>query len=245
VHTATLPHPLRLNSRLVPWFGLILCTFILVYARDWLPWAIEYPKAWVLPLSTYITTFMKWLINDFDLGLFTFKEFTRALAWIVEQPYSLARSLLSTGFLSGVGSYAEVVFPRLSWVAVIAGVILLGHYAGNWKLSLLVGSCFLYLVMFGQWDSAMVTLSSIAIAVPIGVVGGLFIGIVGFRSARFRMVLIPILDLMQTVPVFAYLVPVLLLFGFGPVSAMIATIIYAMPPMVRPAPWLVVRNDNC
>ena len=130
MHTATLPHPLRLNSRLVPWFGLILCTFILVYARDWLPWAIEYPKAWVLPLSTYITTFMKWLINDFDLGLFTFKEFTRALAWIVEQPYSLAKSLLSTGFLSGVGSYAEVVFPRLSWVAVIAGVILLGHYAG-------------------------------------------------------------------------------------------------------------------
>jgi glycine betaine/proline transport system permease protein len=200
---------------------------------DWLPWAIKYPKSWELPLSAYITTFMKWLINDFDLGLFTFKEFTRAIAWVVEQPYWLVKSLLSTGFLSGVGSYAEVVFPRLSWVAVIAGVILLGHYAKDWKLSLLVGTCFLYLVMFGQWDSAMVTLSSIAIAVPIGVVGGLFIGIVGFRSARFRMILIPILDLMQTVPVFAYLVPVLLLFGFGPVSAMIATIVYAMPPMVR------------
>ena len=79
----------------------------------------------------------------------------------------------------------------------------------------------------------MVTLSSIAIAVPIGITGGLFLGILGYRSPRFRMALVPILDLMQTVPVFAYLVPVLLLFGFGPVAAMIATVIYAMPPMVR------------
>jgi glycine betaine/proline transport system permease protein len=79
----------------------------------------------------------------------------------------------------------------------------------------------------------MVTLSSIIIAVPIGVAGGMALGILGHRSRAFRTLLIPILDLMQTVPVFAYLVPVLLLFGFSPVSAMIATIIYAMPPMVR------------
>jgi glycine betaine/proline transport system permease protein len=88
-------------------------------------------------------------------------------------------------------------------------------------------------VVFGQWDSAMVTLSSIIIAVPIGVVGGVAFGIIGYRSRAFRAMLMPVLDLMQTVPVFAYLVPVLLLFGFSPVSAMIATIIYAMPPMVR------------
>ncbi len=79
----------------------------------------------------------------------------------------------------------------------------------------------------------MVTLSSIIIAVPIGVVGGVALGILGYRSQPFRAMLMPVLDLMQTVPVFAYLVPVLLLFGFSPVSAMIATIIYAMPPMVR------------
>jgi glycine betaine/proline transport system permease protein len=176
---------------------------------------------------------MKWLINDFDLGLFTFKEFTRSIAWLVEQPYLLVKSLLSTGFLSGVGSYAVQVFPRISWVALIAGAMLLGHYAQDWKLSLLAGACFSYLVVFGQWDSAMITLSSIIIAVPIGISGGLMLGIVGHRSPRFRAALIPVLDLMQTVPVFAYLVPVLLLFGFSPVSAMIATIIYSMPPMVR------------
>ncbi len=229
----TLPRPVRLHRWSLIWAGLVLTTFILVANQELIPWAFKYPRGWQLPLSTWISTFMKWLINDFDLGLFTFKEFTRALSWVIEQPYMVVKSLLSTGFLSGVGSYAEVIWPPLSWFALVSGLMLLGHYAGDWKLSLLVGACFLYLVIFGQWDSAMITLSSIVIAVPIGVLGGLMLGILGFRSRRFQQILVPILDLMQTVPVFAYLVPVLLLFGFGPVSAMIATIIYAMPPMVR------------
>jgi glycine betaine/proline transport system permease protein len=215
------------------WIGMIGVTALMMFARDSLPLAFSYPRAWQLPLAGWITTFMKWLINSFDLGLFTFKEFTRGIAWVVEQPYTLVKSVLSTGFLSGVGSDAVLVFPRVSWVALVAGVMLLGHYARDWKLAALVGGCFTYLVIFGRWDSAMVTLSSIIIAVPIGVVGGMALGIFGHRSANFRAVLMPILDLMQTVPVFAYLVPVLLLFGFSPVSAMIATIIYAMPPMVR------------
>ena len=148
-----------------------------MFAKEWLPWAFKYPRAWQLPLGGLITAFMKWLINSFDLGLFTFKELTRSIAWLVEQPYLLVKSLLSTGFLRGVGSYAEQIFPRISWVALIAGLMLLAHYAKDWKLSLLVGACFAYLVVFGQWDSAMITLSSIVIAVPIGIVGGLLAGI--------------------------------------------------------------------
>ncbi len=233
VYSEFIPIRLRTNPRISLWLLVIGCTILLMFAKEWLPWAFRYPHAWQLPLSGWITAFMKWLINSFDLGLFTFKELTRSIAWLVEQPYLLVKSLLSTGFLRGVGSYAEQIFPRISWVALIAGLMLLGHYAKDWKLSLLVGACFAYLVVFGQWESAMITLSSIAIAVPIGVVGGLLAGIAAHRSRGFRIILMPVLDLMQTVPVFAYLVPVLLLFGFSPVSAMIATIIYAMPPMVR------------
>ncbi len=233
VNSLSLPGRITITRWMLLWPAVILGSLLLMLTREHWPWAFAYPGDWELPLAGWISQFMKWLINDFDLGLFSFKELTRAIAWMVEQPYRLVRSLLSTGFLSGVGSYAELVFPRISWVALIAGVMLLGHYARDWKLSLLAGACFAYLVLFGQWDSAMVTLSSIIIAVPVGVGGGLMMGILGHRSPRFRQLLIPLLDLMQTVPVFAYLVPVLLLFGFSPVSAMIATIIYALPPMVR------------
>ncbi|MCP4332130.1 MAG: ABC transporter permease, partial [Gammaproteobacteria bacterium] len=162
------PATLTINRWLLLWTGMIVFTLLLMFARESLPWAFKYPRAWQLPLAGWISDFMKWLINSFDLGLFTFKDFTRWVAWMVEQPYRLVRSMLSTGFLSGVGSDAVLVFPRVSWVALLAGVMLLGHYAKDWKLAALVGACFAYLVVFGQWDSAMVTLSSIIIAVPIG-----------------------------------------------------------------------------
>ena len=234
VVSAALEHrTARISPWLAAWAGLLVVTIALYFARDLIPWAFKYPRGWQLPLHGWISAFMKWLTNSFDLGLFTFKELTRGIAWVIEKPYWLVKSLLSTGFLKGVGSYAEQVFPRLSWLAVIATVVLFARHVKDWKLALLAGICFGYLAVFGQWDSAMITLSSIAIAVPFGVAGGLFLGIAALRSRRFEIVLTPILDLMQTVPVFAYLIPVLILFSFGPVSAMIATIIYAMPPMVR------------
>lgn len=79
----------------------------------------------------------------------------------------------------------------------------------------------------------MITLSSIIIAVPIGVLLGLSLGIASYKSQKIEQSIKPILSLMQTIPVFAYLVPILVMFGFGPVSALIATVIYAMPPMVH------------
>ncbi len=62
---------------------------------------------------------MKWLVEDATFGLFTFTEFTRFLAEVIDAPYRVALSLLSTGFLEGQGSDAVQVVPPLSWVAVI------------------------------------------------------------------------------------------------------------------------------
>jgi len=80
----------------------------------------------------------------------------------------------------------------------------------------------------------MLTLALIVISVPVCIVLGLALGIVAFRvPAIDRLIMTPMLDLMQTMPTFAYLIPMLLLFGNSPVSGMIATAIFAMPPMVR------------
>jgi glycine betaine/proline transport system permease protein len=226
---ARLSRPLTLM-----WLAGLSATFaLMIYGAQIAPWTLKYPRAWQFPIKTEISRFMKWLVNDATFGLFTFKELTRSLAWVLERPLELATSLLSTGFLQGQGSDAVQILPPLTWIAVIAVLLAMGHYARDWKLAALVAGCFIYLAVFGQWDSAMVTLSSIVIAVPFGVAGGLLIGIQAYRRAWFAKAVTPLLDLMQTVPIFAYLVPILFLFGFGPVAAMIATIIYAMPPMVR------------
>lgn len=221
------------------WWGLFAVTWILsTYSRDLSKalearWIIKYPAGWRLPLKRDISDAMKWLVEEASFGLFTFKDFTRGLAWLVEVPYDFVRAAVIDGFVVGVGSEASQIAPSLSWIAIVAVVVAIGYKAKSWSLAALVGGCFLYLAVFGQWDSAMVTLASVLIAVPIGVAGGLLLGIAAYRWPTFDKILRPILDLMQTVPVFAYLVPILFLFGFGPVAALVATIIYAMPPMVR------------
>ncbi len=216
------------------WAVVISASVLLwLYAKQVAPWALDFPRAWQLPLKNQISAFMKWLVEDAGFGLFSFVDVTRGIAWLIDIPYTVATSILSTGFLKGQGSDAVQLLPPLSWIAVIAAVVAMGRYARDWKLAALVGACFGYLAIFGQWESAMVTLSSIVIAVPFGVAGGLIGGILAYRHKWLEKVITPLLDLMQTVPVFAYLVPILFLFGFGPVAAMVATIIYAMPPMVR------------
>ena len=211
---------------------------LVLFAGFWLfgggaKWAFDYPRAWQIPAQRWIGNAMKWLVDSASFGLFTFTDLTRFIASLIDLPYRLILSLLSTGFLSGQGSSAVEIVPPLSWVAVIFIVSLMGYHAGGRRLAALMALCFGFLAVFGQWDSAMVTLASILVAAPLGIVGGLLLGIAAYRWPAFERALTPLLDLMQTIPVFAYLVPILFLFGFGPTAAAVATLIYAMPPMTR------------
>lgn len=234
-------------SRVMPYITRSTVFWTLLFAVTWVlsstsfqiykaldaRWIIRFPKKYELPLEGWISIFLDWLVNTAHFWLFTFRDLTRAIAMVIEVPYQVLRNLLIEGFQTGLGEQAVQIAPSLSWIAVIAVVVAVGHYARNWSLAVLVGFCFFYLAVFGQWESAMITLASVLVAVPIGAVGGLVLGILAYRLPWFDRALRPVLDLMQTVPVFAYLVPILILFGFGPVSALVATIIYAMPPMVR------------
>ena len=168
-----------------------------------------------------------------SFGLFSFAELTRFIAAVIDVPYQIALSLLATGFLQGQGSAAVQLWPPLSWLAVSGALLLLAYYAGGRRLTLLAAVCLGFLVLFGQWRAAMITLASILVAVPLAAAGGLSLGLAAYRWRLAERLLQPLLDLMQTVPVFAYLVPILVLFGFGPTAAVIATVIYALPPMTR------------
>ena len=121
----------------------------------------------------------------------------------------------------------------LPWVVMVTGVGILGHWIGGWKLALFSAGCIGYLAVMGLWRDSMRTFSIVLVSVPFAVVLGLALGIWVTRSKRAAAIISPMFDIMQATPHMAYLVPVVVLFGAGQVPAMIATVIFAMPPMAR------------
>lgn len=215
------------------WAGLALVALGLAVLASLPAGWLWPPQAMQVPFAGWLTAAMTWLTDSAAIGPVTVKDLTRGFATLVEAPYEVVKVLLVDGITEGKGRRATTIIPPLSWVAVTVAAVALGHFARDIWLGLLAGALMTYLAVFGQWDSAMVTLASIAIAVPLGVLGGVALGIAAWRWPWVERVLSPVLDLMQTIPTFAFLVPILVLFGFGPVAALLATIIYAMPPMVR------------
>lgn len=231
------------NSWLLAWLVAFAVVGIIWYGGDFWSWAVKAPKelTWKIEalgsctsVRLCVTGLFKFMVNE-EAYIFpwTFKEFTRAVAAGIEVPYQIIRSLFASGFTIPVGEGETWQSPPISWLGLTIVLTAIAYYLRDWKLAVMVFLCVGYLAVFGTWESAAITFSSIAVAVPIGVVLGVSIGILGFRYRSFERAITPILDLMQTVPIFAYLVPVLFLFGFGPISAVAATVIYAMPPMVR------------
>jgi len=208
------------------WIAALTAVAVLYLSRHNAPWAVEYPTAWVIPIADWISAIMAWLKTNFSW-------FTRGLSDIFGIPLNWAFNLLAKGWKWGTGPDAWV-FPRLSWVGICAAFATAGYALGGLRLAALALGCMLYIALFGQWNSAMLTLALIAISVPLCIVLGMTLGIVAFRKPWFDKVIVqPMLDLMQTMPTFAYLIPMLLLFGNSPVSGMLATAIFAIPPMVR------------
>ncbi|RDV00491.1 ABC transporter permease [Trinickia dinghuensis] len=119
------------------------------------------------------------------------------------------------------------------WLVLIA-VGLLG-----WHASRRIGVALMFVVLlyvigcFGLWDKLMQTFALMLVATVISVALGIPIGIFAASSRNLRRVLLPVLDIMQTLPSFVYLIPVLMLFGLGKVPAIFATVIYALPPLIR------------
>jgi glycine betaine/proline transport system permease protein len=119
-------------------------------------------------------------------------------------------------------------------IVVLALVGLLG-----WHASRRIGVALLFVVLlwligcFGLWDKLMQTFALMVVATLISVALGVPLGILAASSSKLRRVLLPVLDIMQTLPSFVYLIPVLMLFGLGKVPAILATVVYALPPLIR------------
>ena len=120
------------------------------------------------------------------------------------------------------------------WPIVLAMLIGLSFAASrSWKLSFGVLAAFVLIGYFGMWADTMRTLAIITVATLLSIGIGVPIGIAMARSDRVQTIVTPILDIMQTMPAFVYLIPVVMLLGIGKVPGILAVLVYAIPPVIR------------
>ena len=216
---AAIADPTRANGT---GLALISLAIALVLLKPWLPEAlVRWPSELVVPFADALN----WLflfVKD-DLG---FLAVTRAVAGGVEWLLDITANLL----------YGKRRWPNLGpipWSAVAVTAGCLGWWLGGWRLALLGGGTFVWVALMGQWKWTMETMSVIVVAVPLAVALGLALGLAAWKSRRGERVLNPALNIAQSLPHFAYMIPVVVFIGVGPKSGAIVTIIFAVPPMIR------------
>lgn len=125
---------------------------------------------------------------------------------------------------------ALLTLPPFALIAVVAGLAFL---AAGLRVAILSACCLGFCWVMGLWTASMQTISLVVVAVAIAVAIAFPLGIVAARRRRVEAALRPILDVMQTVPPWVYLIPAVMIFSLGRVPAIIATIVYGIPPMLR------------
>ncbi|WP_260432490.1 proline/glycine betaine ABC transporter permease [Burkholderia sp. Bp9140] len=129
---------------------------------------------------------------------------------------------------------AVVHLLSLASPLVIVGVLsVIALVVAGWRGGLLCAGGLALCIGLGMWSATVETIAVITLAVAFSVVTGIPIGVLLSRSERLRTVVRPVLDIMQTMPPWVYLVPAVILFGLGVVPAMLSTVIYGIPPMIR------------
>jgi glycine betaine/proline transport system permease protein len=121
----------------------------------------------------------------------------------------------------------------LTWVGVMVGGTAIVWRFGGRRAALVVLGAFVSFALLDLWEESMQTLALMGAAVLISILIGVPVGVYAGRNQRFHRAITPVLDAMQIVPAFAYLMPVVIIFSVGPAAAVICTLIYAIPPAVR------------
>jgi glycine betaine/proline transport system permease protein len=163
-----------------------------------------------LPLGAWVDRGVKRLI-DSDAG--SLQQFAAGIEWLTE---ALEQALLA-----------------LPVGLVGAAFVLTGLWRVGWKFALFCAACWVVIAGTGFWPQTMVTLALVLAATLLSLLVGLPLGLWVAKSGRVAAVVRPMLDFMQTMPAFVYLIPAAMLFGLGRVPGVLATVVFAMPPVVR------------
>ncbi len=164
----------------------------------------------VIPLDHWVSQFVDSLVEGY-------RPLFQALKWPVE------------ALMGGMGQALLAIPP----VLVVLALAVLAWRASGVKLAVFTALSLVFIGLLGFWDECMITLAMVFAAVIFCVITGIPLGILAGRSDRFNALLHPVLDAMQTTPAFVYLVPIVMLFSVGNVAGVLATIIFALPPIIR------------
>ncbi|MEZ5775471.1 MAG: ABC transporter permease subunit [Hyphomicrobiaceae bacterium] len=201
---------IELDRTTQQWLLVLVFTLVLVALRNELTFLVQYPDAWRVPVVPWLNI--------------AIQAFTKSFGWIFRD---IAFVL---GFpVRGVRDLLQVV----PWPVTVALAGVIAHSASGVRLAAFTVLGLLYMVVIGYWDESMNSLALVLLSVPLALLIGFLVGVAGFFLPRAERVIMPVLDLLQTIPAFAYLIPILILFGFGPVVGLIASLLFAFPPMVR------------
>jgi glycine betaine/proline transport system permease protein len=155
-----------------------------------------------------------------------------AVAWINDNLGGIT-SAVSDALVTYALDPIYELLVGIPWWMVAGGAALAAWRLSGWRLALFTALAFFSIGLLGMWDYAMDTLSQVIVVVVIAVALSIPIGILAARNDRFARALRPLLDAMQVMPAFVYLVPVIALFHVGRVPGVIASVIYALPVGIR------------
>ena len=200
---------------------LLAVAIILMVTRPILPDSlIRLPDWAILSWDVWLSNFFNFIKDD--LGLI---YFTRTLTAGLENLLDITGNLL----------FGKRRWPHLGpipWTSIAAVAAVIGYCLGGWRMALLAGGTFVWTALIGQWKIAMQTMSVLAVAAPMAFFIGLFLGILAWKYEWFDKAIRPILSVLQTLPFFTYLLPAVIFFKVGPTAGAVATIVYAIPPMI-------------
>jgi glycine betaine/proline transport system permease protein len=175
-----------------------------------------FPEAWNLGLRQPIDEFERWVIGN------------RA-----NHPVFVYGFTPVSSFIDGLLRLCERFLLGLPWITIVAAVALIAYRARGVLLALFSAAALMAMAAVGLWEQSLQTLALMGASVLLALLVGLPVGVLAARYPRFDAAIRPILDTMQTMPAFVYLIPVLLFFGVARVPAVVATVIYALPPAIR------------
>ena len=200
---------------------LLLAAVLFAAIKPILPDAlIRLPEWAVLPWDVWLQALFDFIKDDLGLIYLT-RGISAGLEWLLD---------ITANLLHGKRRWPNI--GPIPWTAIAAASAVLGYWLGGWRLSLLAGGTCVWTALVGQWTLAMQTMAVIVVAAPVAFIVGLGLGILAWKYRAFERAIQPVLGVLQTLPFFTYLLPAVIFFKVGPTAGAVATIVFAIPPMI-------------